>query len=118
MEKESRSKPISIEPKNVFGLRTDILGNVHFTVKQEIIYPVAGVLAIHNFSTNKQKFLRFEAFFFIFESNSLLKQIKSLQIPGKLPPGADSNKSGSEVHCCFGKKCRQVSSVALAGLNR
>ncbi|KAL9692272.1 hypothetical protein quinque_005498 [Culex quinquefasciatus] len=59
MEKESRSKPISIEPKNVFGLRTDILGNVHFTVKQEIIYPVAGVLAIHNFSTNKQKFLRF-----------------------------------------------------------
>uniref|UniRef100_A0A1Q3G5C9 Putative golgin subfamily protein n=1 Tax=Culex tarsalis TaxID=7177 RepID=A0A1Q3G5C9_CULTA len=59
MEKESRSKQISIEPKNVFGLRTDILGNVHFTVKQEIIYPVAGVLAIHNFSTNKQKFLRF-----------------------------------------------------------
>nr|XP_029708990.1 cilia- and flagella-associated protein 57-like [Aedes albopictus] len=59
MEKESRSKPISIVPKNVFGLRTDIVGNVHFTTKQEIIYPVAGVLAIHDFATNKQKFLRF-----------------------------------------------------------
>ncbi|XP_058450791.1 cilia- and flagella-associated protein 57 [Malaya genurostris] len=59
MEKEARTKPISIVPKNVFGLRTDILGNVHFTVKQEIIYPVAGVLAIHDYATNKQKFLRF-----------------------------------------------------------
>ncbi|XP_065072592.1 cilia- and flagella-associated protein 57 [Ochlerotatus camptorhynchus] len=59
MEKETRSKQISIVPKNVFGLRTDILGNVHFTTKQEIIYPVAGVLAIHDFATNKQKFLRF-----------------------------------------------------------
>lgn len=60
MEKESRSKPISIVPKNVFGLRTDILGNVHFTTKQEIIYPVAGVLAVHDFTTNKQKFLRYQ----------------------------------------------------------
>ncbi|XP_058814914.1 cilia- and flagella-associated protein 57 [Topomyia yanbarensis] len=59
MEKEARTKAISIVPKNVFGLRTDILGNVHFTVKQEIIYPVAGVLAIHDYTTNKQKFLRF-----------------------------------------------------------
>ncbi|XP_055598286.1 cilia- and flagella-associated protein 57-like [Uranotaenia lowii] len=59
MEKESRNKPISIVPKNVFGLRTDIDGNVHFTANQEIIYPVAGVLAVHDFATNKQKFLRF-----------------------------------------------------------
>uniref|UniRef100_A0A6E8VUB9 Uncharacterized protein n=1 Tax=Anopheles coluzzii TaxID=1518534 RepID=A0A6E8VUB9_ANOCL len=59
MEKNSRSKQISIIPKNAYGLRTDIQGNVHFTLKQEIIYPVAGVLAIHDFTTNKQKFLRF-----------------------------------------------------------
>ena len=58
MEKNSRSKQISIIPKNAYGLRTDIQGNVHFTLKQEIIYPVAGVLAIHDFTTNKQKFLR------------------------------------------------------------
>ncbi|XP_053692096.1 cilia- and flagella-associated protein 57 [Sabethes cyaneus] len=59
LEKDSRGKAISIVPRNVFGLRTDIFGNVHFTTKQEIIYPVAGVLAIHDFTTNKQKFLRF-----------------------------------------------------------
>ncbi|XP_058125091.1 cilia- and flagella-associated protein 57 [Anopheles ziemanni] len=59
MEKTNRSKQISIVPKNAYGLRTDILGNVHFTLKQEIIYPVAGVLAIHDYTTNKQKFLRF-----------------------------------------------------------
>ncbi|XP_035915826.1 cilia- and flagella-associated protein 57 [Anopheles stephensi] len=59
MEKNNRSKQISIIPKNAYGLRTDIQGNVHFTLKQEIIYPVAGVLAIHDFTTNKQKFLRF-----------------------------------------------------------
>uniref|UniRef100_A0A182NUB5 WD_REPEATS_REGION domain-containing protein n=1 Tax=Anopheles dirus TaxID=7168 RepID=A0A182NUB5_9DIPT len=59
MEKSSRSKQISIVPKNAYGLRTDIQGNVHFTLKQEIIYPVAGVLALHDFTTNKQKFLRF-----------------------------------------------------------
>ncbi|ETN62101.1 hypothetical protein AND_006223 [Anopheles darlingi] len=59
MEKANRSKQISIVPKNAYGLRTDIMGNVHFTLKQEIIYPVAGVLAFHDFVTNKQKFLRF-----------------------------------------------------------
>lgn len=50
--------PISIQPKNVFGLRTDVIGNIHFTAKQEVIYPVEGVLAFHDYVTNKQKFLR------------------------------------------------------------
>ncbi|XP_035778469.1 cilia- and flagella-associated protein 57-like [Anopheles albimanus] len=59
MEKANRSKQISIVPKNAYGLRTDIMGNVHFTLKQEIIYPVAGVLAFHDFVSYKQKFLRF-----------------------------------------------------------
>ena len=58
MEKSVPTKPISLVPKQVFGLRTDIVGNIHFTLKQEIIYPVAGVLAIHDYVTNKQKFLR------------------------------------------------------------
>lgn len=53
------SQPIQIEPRNVFGLRTNVVGNIHFTQKQEVIYPVAGVLAIHDYTTNKQKFLRF-----------------------------------------------------------
>lgn len=49
---------VSIQPKYVFGLRSNVTGNIHFTPKGEVIYPVAGVIAIHDFSTNKQKFLR------------------------------------------------------------
>lgn len=51
--------PVGIQPRNVFGLRTDVKGNVNFTSKQEVIYPVAGVLAIQDFAANRQKFLRF-----------------------------------------------------------
>lgn len=50
---------VNILPRNVFGLRSDIVGNIQFTTKQEVIYPVAGVLSIHDYRTNKQKFLRF-----------------------------------------------------------
>lgn len=57
---EQQLKTISIQPRNVFGLRVDVKGNVNFTAKQEVLYPVAGVLSIHDFKTNKQKFLRFE----------------------------------------------------------
>lgn len=53
------SPAINIQPRNVFGLRSDILGNINFTNKQEVIYPVAGVLAIHDYRSGKQKFLRF-----------------------------------------------------------
>lgn len=49
---------VSLLPRNVFGLRADVRGNIHFTAKQEVIYPVAEVLSIHDYRTNKQKFLR------------------------------------------------------------
>jgi cilia- and flagella-associated protein 57 len=52
-------KQISIQPKSVFGLRTDIIGNIHFAITQEVIYPVSGVLSIQDCFKNKQKFLRF-----------------------------------------------------------
>lgn len=60
-EEETNQKVVSvaIQPRSVYGLRTDVKGNIHFTAKQEVIYPVAGVLAIHDYATNKQKFLRF-----------------------------------------------------------
>lgn len=54
----SKSIPIAIQPRYVYGLQTSVRGNIHFTSKQEVIYPVAGVLAIQDFATNKQKFLR------------------------------------------------------------
>lgn len=50
---------VSLQPRNVFGLRADVRGNINFTPKQEVIYPVAEVLSIHDYRLNKQKFLRF-----------------------------------------------------------
>lgn len=52
------SKSVGITPKRVFGLRTDVAGNVQFTLGQDIIYPAAGVLVIEDFVTNKQRYLR------------------------------------------------------------
>ncbi|XP_055380070.1 cilia- and flagella-associated protein 57, partial [Condylostylus longicornis] len=51
-------KTVTIQPKTVYGIRSEIRGNIHFTLKREIIYPVESVLAFHDFVTNKQKFLR------------------------------------------------------------
>lgn len=59
VERKSSAAPVTIQPKNVFGIRVDVKGNIHFTVKQEVMYPVGGILAIHDYETNKQKFLRF-----------------------------------------------------------
>lgn len=61
METETKNSvsPVTIQPKNVFGIRNDVKGNVNFTVKQEVLYPVGGILAIHDYETDKQKFLRF-----------------------------------------------------------
>lgn len=50
--------PITIQPKFVYGLRSDIKGNIHFLENQEVIYPVAGVIAIHDFKLHKQTFIR------------------------------------------------------------
>lgn len=66
MEEGSSAKSapaISIQPRYVYGLQTNARGNIHFTLKQEVIYPVAGVLAFQDFVTNKQTFLRCRFFF-------------------------------------------------------
>lgn len=52
---------IGIQPKFVYGLRSDIKGNIHFLENQEVIYPVAGVIAIHDYKLQKQTFLRLAA---------------------------------------------------------
>jgi hypothetical protein len=56
MEKSGR--PISVAPKRVFGLRTEVVGNIHFTSGNEIVYPAAGTLVLEDFITNKQKYMR------------------------------------------------------------
>lgn len=53
------SKTVGLNPTRLFGLRTDVKGNVHFTLgENDIIYPAAGVLVIQNCVTNTQRFLR------------------------------------------------------------
>lgn len=57
--KEKMTAPrIAVQPKFVYGLRSDIKGNIHFLDNQDVIYPVAGVIAIHDFKVHKQTFLR------------------------------------------------------------
>lgn len=52
------SPSVSLQPKFVFGLRSDVKGNIHFLENQNIVYPVSGVIAIHDFERHKQTFLR------------------------------------------------------------
>lgn len=52
------SSAVTIQPKYVWGLQAAVQGSVHFTEKNEVIYPVAGVVAVHDFTSHKQKFLR------------------------------------------------------------
>lgn len=52
------NKSVGLQPKRVFGLRTDVAGNVHFKTGQDVIYPAAGVLVVQDFVTNKQRYLR------------------------------------------------------------
>lgn len=49
---------INLRPKAIYGLRTDIVGNIHFSLQQEVIYPVEGALAFHDYVACKQRFLR------------------------------------------------------------
>ncbi|KAG5674865.1 hypothetical protein PVAND_004810 [Polypedilum vanderplanki] len=58
-QQQMQNKTVGLQPKRLFGLRNDVLGNIHFTMtKYEIIYPAANVIVIQNFVTNEQKFLR------------------------------------------------------------
>lgn len=52
------NKAVGLQPKRVFGLRTDVAGNVQFTGGQDVVYPAAGVLVVQDFVTNKQRYLR------------------------------------------------------------
>lgn len=49
---------VGLRPKHIYGLRTNVVGNIHFNLQQEVVYPVEGVLAFHDFVENKQRFLR------------------------------------------------------------
>lgn len=50
---------VVIRPRIIYGLRTDVMGNIQFNLNKEVMYPMEGVLTFHDFVTNKQRFLRF-----------------------------------------------------------
>lgn len=50
---------VVIRPRIIYGLRTDVIGNIQFNLNKEVMYPMEGVLAFHDYVTNKQRFLRF-----------------------------------------------------------
>lgn len=52
------STAVGLQPKFVYGLRATVKGNIHFLENQSIVYPVAGVIAIHDYKNHKQTFLR------------------------------------------------------------
>lgn len=50
---------VAIRPRIIYGIRTDVMGNIQFNLNKEVMYPMEGVLAFHDYVTNKQRFLRF-----------------------------------------------------------
>lgn len=47
-----------LQPRLVYGLRTDIKGNVNFISDDEVLYPAGGLLVMHNFAQKRQRFAR------------------------------------------------------------
>ena len=46
------------QPRAIFGLKTNVKGNVHFITDEDIIYPAGGVLVCHNINQRRQKFIK------------------------------------------------------------
>ncbi|KAF5287488.1 hypothetical protein FQA39_LY04116 [Lamprigera yunnana] len=47
-----------LQPRLMYGLRTDVKGNAQFISDDEVIYPVGGLLAANNFAQKRQRFVR------------------------------------------------------------
>ncbi|XP_071455060.1 cilia- and flagella-associated protein 57 [Hetaerina americana] len=48
----------TVIPNFIFGLKSDIRGNAHYLKDNEVLYPVGAVVAVHNFQTNRQKYIK------------------------------------------------------------
>lgn len=47
-----------LNPRFIYGLNTDVKGNVQHISDDEIIYPVGCLMAVHNMPQRRQKFIR------------------------------------------------------------
>lgn len=47
-----------LKPSLFLGLDKNIRNNVHFLTDNEVVYPVGSVIAVHDFSVKRQKFIK------------------------------------------------------------
>ncbi|XP_060521926.1 cilia- and flagella-associated protein 57 [Cylas formicarius] len=47
-----------LQPHLVLGLQTQVTGNLNFLSDDEVVYPVGAVVAVHNYTLKRQKFIR------------------------------------------------------------
>lgn len=55
--KEDSSEIHSLEPKYFFGLTTGLSNNCLFINDDKLVYHASGVIVIHDYSNNSQKFV-------------------------------------------------------------
>jgi len=55
--KEESSEIHSVEPKYFFGLTTGLSNNCLFLNDEKLVYHASGVIVIHDYSNNSQKFV-------------------------------------------------------------
>ncbi|XP_017782730.1 PREDICTED: cilia- and flagella-associated protein 57 [Nicrophorus vespilloides] len=48
----------ALQPRLLLGLQTRVRGNAHYISDEEVVYPVGGVLCVHNINQKKQKFIK------------------------------------------------------------
>nr|CAD7403161.1 unnamed protein product [Timema cristinae] len=48
-----------LTPRIIFGLKTNIKGTATFITDHEILYPVGGVLSLHNYTQKRQRYIKF-----------------------------------------------------------
>lgn len=58
-ESESSPVPVELNLKYILGLTTNVVGNCLFLTDDVIVYPVSGVIVIHDTKIHSQKFIRF-----------------------------------------------------------
>nr|XP_012150128.1 PREDICTED: uncharacterized protein LOC105663745 [Megachile rotundata] len=47
----------SLQTKIFYGLKTDIISNVHYITDAEILYPAGNVIAVHNIPQYRQRLI-------------------------------------------------------------
>ena len=49
---------VHLQSRVFYGLKTDVISNVHYISDSEILYPVGNVIALHNVPQYRQRLIR------------------------------------------------------------